>query len=128
MPVFYKLDSTHVTFREYAFGTPKLLLPLAALIKMLRIRVPGSTADPAVDAIAPFEVDETQMPREVLERMEPLSQEFSELGFDRPIYHAIHNPTIYTRTYWATFLHESGQAVARVHHRIWSHPYASKTH
>jgi Zn-dependent protease len=132
MPVFYKLDSTRVTLREYSFGTPWLLfwvlLPLAALIKLLRIRIPGSTDDPAVDSIAPFEVEESRLPGDVLEPFEPLTQELVELGFDRPIYHAIHHPIHFTRIYWATFLHPTGQAIARIHHRIWSHPHASKTY
>src|SRR5205085_749180 len=88
----------------------------------------GSTDDPAVDAVAPFEVEESQLPGEVLERFEPLTQELIELGFDRPIYHAIHHPILFTRTYWATFLHSTGQAVARIHHRIWSSPQVSKSY
>src|SRR5207302_3118454 len=65
---------------------------------------------------------------EVRERIEPLRRELESLGFSRPIYHLIHQPLLYTHTYWATFLHPSGRAVARIHHRVWSHPNTFRTH
>ncbi len=120
MKIFYRINGSRATWREHAFDTPWLLMPLVALTKLLRHRGGGSTDDPPVESIAPFEVEEAAVPAEVRERFGPLAQELAALGFGQPIYHQIYHPRYFTYIYWATFLHPTGRAVARVHHRIWS--------
>lgn len=120
MKTFYRINGARATWREHAFDTPWLLLPLVALVKLFRLRGGGSTDDPPVESIAPFEVEEAAVPAEVRQRFEPLAQELAALGFGRPIYHQIYHPLYFTHIYWATFLHPTGRAVARIHHRVWS--------
>ncbi|HEY7158106.1 MAG TPA: site-2 protease family protein [Gemmataceae bacterium] len=120
MKFFYRINASRATWREHAFDTPWLLLPLVALIKLFRLRGGGSTDDPPVESIAPFEVEEAAVPAEVRERFGPLTQELAALGFGQPIYHQIYHPLCFTHIYWATFLHPTDRAVARIHHRVWS--------
>ncbi|HZU38709.1 MAG TPA: site-2 protease family protein [Gemmataceae bacterium] len=120
MKTFYRVDYTRVTFREYLFDISWLLLPVVALVKWLRIRSSGSTDEPAVETLAPFEVEEAALPEEIRQRFEPLTGELAALGFGRPIYHCIYHPLCCTYIYWATLLHGTGRAVARIHHRVWS--------
>ncbi len=87
MKTFYRLDMSRVTFREYSFDNSWLLTPLVALFKLLRLQLPGSSDDPPVESLAPFEVEETELPAEICARFEPLTRKFAELGFSRPIYH-----------------------------------------
>jgi hypothetical protein len=101
MSAHYKVDSTRVSMREYGFGSPRWQLPIALLLKLLRVRIPSSTDDPCVEAIAPHEIAEAELPDEVRERLEPLHKELESLGFGRPIYHSISSPHLYTRIYWA---------------------------
>ncbi len=120
MKIFYRIDHKRVTWREYAVDTPWLSLPLATLVKLLPLRVFSSSDDPPVESIAPFEVEEAAVPAEVRERFGPLAQELTTLGFGQPIYHRIYHPLHFTSIYWATFLHPTGRAVVRIHHRVWS--------
>jgi hypothetical protein len=55
--VFYRIDSRRVSIREYWWGTKSPLILVALLLKALRLRIPSSTDDPNVEALAPFEVD-----------------------------------------------------------------------
>ena len=54
--MFYKIGSTRVGFREYYWGTRSPLVLIGWLIKLLRIRLPSSTDDPAVDSVQSFKV------------------------------------------------------------------------
>ncbi len=121
MKAFYRVDTTRITFREHAFDNPWILaVPIFGIIKLLRIQLPFSTDDAAVKTLAPFEVQENELPVEVRKRFGRLSGELEGLGFGQPIYHQIFSPLQDTYLYWATFVHSSGRAVARIHHRVWS--------
>jgi Zn-dependent protease len=126
--IFYCINSSRATWREHMFDTPWLLLPLVGLVKLFRVRGGGSTDDPPVEAIAPFEVEEAAIPAGVRERFGPLAQELAALGFGQPIYHQIYHPRYCTHIYWATFVHPTGRAVARIHHRIWSQKAIHKSY
>ncbi|MEQ2008178.1 MAG: site-2 protease family protein [Limisphaerales bacterium] len=121
--MFYRLDSTRITLREYWWGTKNpFALLLAVVLKLLRVRIPGSSDDPNVEALTPFEVSADQIPAEIRERFQPLTGELTTLGFGFPLYHSIYDRVHQTRIYWASFAHASGKAWARIHHRIWTQP------
>jgi hypothetical protein len=64
--MFYKVDSTRFTWREYFWSVPLRqwpLLPIAFLLKLLRIRLPIQT--PIPDAIEPYVVERTELPGDV---------------------------------------------------------------
>lgn len=128
MNTMYGLDSTRVTLREFRFGTPLLLMPIATLTKFCRIPLPGSTDDPPVESLQPFEVEPSTLPEEVRAKFEPLEDQLAALDFGQPIYHFIQLPHLATRIYWATFLHRDGQVVARIHHRVWASPEGLRTY
>jgi Zn-dependent protease len=126
---FFRLDSNRVTFREHAFDNPWLLVvPLFGIFKLLRIPTVGSSDDPPVETLSPFEVQEAELPEEVRERFAPLTGELAALGFGGPIFHQIYCPLQHTYIYWATFAHATGRAAARIHHRIWSRPNLHKSY
>lgn len=121
--MFYRLDSTRITLREYWWGTKNPLALLVALVlKLLRVRIPGSSDDPNVETLTAFEVPADQIPAEIRERFQPLTGELATLGFGFPIYHSIYDRVHQTRIYWASLVHASGKAWARIHHRIWTQP------
>jgi len=123
-PIFYKIDYRGGTFREFLYGGSILTATLAMLRKWFGPRMGGSTDDPNVHELRDFEVAKDAMPPEVLGRFEPLARELESIGFRSPIYHLINDTFHSTQQYLATFPHESGQAMARIHYRIWtaSHP------
>ena len=115
----YRIDSTAVTLREYAWGRPAAV-PVAILLKLLRVRIPSSTDDPNVATLTPFEVEAGALPQEILRSFEPLAGELRAVGFHSPLHHFIEDDLHHVRTYLATFLHDSGRAWARVHERVWA--------
>ena len=117
-PVFYRLDYSRVTLREQMAGQPAAMLPLMALFRLLRATTHASTDEPPVGDMQPFAVD--ALPAEVQGLFAPAAQELETLGFREPVYHMVIDSLHSSRTYWATYRHESGQALARIHYRVWS--------
>lgn len=116
---FYRVDSRRVTLREYWWERPSSV-PIAALLKLLRIRMSGATDDPCVERLAPFEVPSEAVPRVVAQRFHGHLGQLSALGFHSPIWHLIEDDVQHVTTHLATMIHGSGRAWARVHNRIWS--------
>lgn len=73
--------------------------------------------DANVASTLPFLVE--SLPDEITQRFEPLALELQALGFCDPVYHVIHENVSGIRIYWATYRHESGQHMARIHNRYW---------
>ena len=118
--MFYKIDSRRISLREYWWGTPNPLIILVAwLIKMLRIRLPGSADDPNVESLEPFRISPDRLPEEARERFHSVHEELQALGFHSPVCYWIHDVKQQTDIYQAVYLHNSGQAMARVHYRAW---------
>jgi Zn-dependent protease len=120
--MFYEIDSTRATLEEYRWGTPLILMPLAILAKVLRIRMPGFSDDPNVDLLQPFRVPRESLPQEVQTQFAPLEDQLRACGFVDPVYYAIHDPLTQTRICQATYRHTSGQTLAKLQHRRWSQP------
>jgi Zn-dependent protease len=119
-PVFYTINSTKVSHREYWWGRPNPMVLTGWLTKWLRVRIPSSTDDLNVESLRPFEAsDDAAIPPDARDRMTPLLNDLLGLGFGSPVFHVIDDPMNSTRSYLATLLHPSGKAVARVHDRVW---------
>ena len=128
MSAFYKVDSTRFSFQEYWWGTQSPLVIFGWLSKILKIQVSGSMDDPPVESLGAHEVGYEALPETVRNKFEPLTTELAALGFHSPIFHAINDRFHNTVIYWASFCHNSGQAFARIHHRIWSAPHPPRTY
>lgn len=120
--MFYKINSARVTLREYSWGTPKILLPIAGLLKLLGAELPGSSDDPNVESLEPFRITAAELPGDLREKFRPLEEQLRECGFVDPVYHWISDPFSATRICQATFRHESGTTFAKIHYRLWSQP------
>ncbi|MFL5338948.1 MAG: site-2 protease family protein, partial [Gemmataceae bacterium] len=118
MTTFYDLDLNRAPMRELSYSVSWYAMPLFALAKLVQAPITGFSHDPAVDSIAPFEVPEVALPRAVSARIADMTAELAGLGFRSLIYHAIEHPALGTNIYWATFLHDSGRAVARIQHIV----------
>lgn len=118
---FYRINSAKGTLRDYMLETKNpLLLTIALALKGLRIRIPSSTDDPAVDSLEPFVVAE--LPEEMSGRVRPVLMELKGLGFDIAdvSYHVIDDVLHATRTYLAAVRSGDGRAIGRVHIREWA--------
>jgi len=118
--MFYQLDSTRVTLREYWWGTPNPLVVFGWLTKWLRIRLPGSVDDPNVESLEPFRVAREELPEAVRVRFRPVEEEFDALGFESPVYYWVRDAVHQTDLYQAVYRHEGAQALGRIHYRVWN--------
>jgi Zn-dependent protease len=110
--MFYKLDSTRLTLREYAWSTPVLALPVVLLLKLFRVRLSLSAAIP--DSIEPFRAERDEIPEDILEKIGELEEEMRRCGFIDPAYHWICDPYGSRRLCMATFRHTSGTAIGQI--------------
>lgn len=117
---FYSIDSTRFWLREYWWSSHSPAAFFGWISKWLRIRVTSASDDPNVESLAPFETDEASLPPATLARFEPPTRDLQALGFGCPVFHAIDDPLHNSRIFLATFRHESGRAIARIHQRVWS--------
>lgn len=118
MSLFYTIDSTRVSHREYWWGNRSPLVVLGWMLKWLRVPINSSTDDPNTETTLPFVLE--TLPPEIFQEFSPLTQALNGLGFSDPVYHGIYDPITGTTIYWATFRHESGRHFARIHYRFWS--------
>jgi Zn-dependent protease len=118
--VFYRIDSTRVSFREYWWGSPAAAMLIAPVLKLFRIRIPSATDDPAVEVLAPFEVQAEAFPEEARTRMQPLLETLSGQGYGHPIHHSISDDLHKVETRMVSLAHSSGRSWARIHQRVWS--------
>jgi Zn-dependent protease len=125
-PIFYRVCGNGMTMREFSWGSKNpILLLFVGLRKLLKLPdAGGSTDDPPVESLQPFEV--ASLPEEIREKFEPLAYELTALGFVEPVYHAITDPLNFTTHYWATFRHASGNGFGRIHMRIWTKPHPAR--
>jgi Zn-dependent protease len=128
MSLFYNINSPRFTFQEYWRGTRSPAVIFAWLAKLLRIPLPSSNDDPNVVSLQPFQVEENQLPPEILSGFQPRLLQLAGLGFVDPVFHAIIDPLTATKIFWATLRHESGRAWARIHHRIWTQTNPPRVH
>ncbi len=117
----YRIDSTRVSLQEYWWGVRSPAIVIAALLKLLRVRLPSSTDDPNVAALAPWEVDPAALGESFWTRFADRVQELENLGFHSPVVHRIEDDLHKTETCLISFVHPPGLAVARIHERTWRH-------
>jgi Zn-dependent protease len=118
MPTCYEIDSSHVSLKEYWWGTKNpIALLLGVVLKFCRIRIPGSSDDPNVDSTLSCITE--SLPDGISEKFAVIIGELANLGFYDPVFHFIEDLGTQTRIYWATLRHTSGHYCARVHHRYW---------
>ncbi len=116
---FYRIDSSRVSLREYWWGTHSPAILIAALLKLLRVRIPSAADDPNVASLADFEVEASAVPEEVQQRFQPALRHLAQLGFGSPLWQAIDDDLHHVQTYLAAMPHRGGRAWARVHNRLW---------
>lgn len=118
MPTFYSFDGSRATFQEYAWSSKNpIVLTIAAVIKLFRIKTSGSSDDANVDSTREFVVAE--LPADLQEKFASLAAEIQSLGFCDPVYHIIDDHLTRTKIVWATYRHASGFHCARIHYRYW---------
>jgi Zn-dependent protease len=116
---FYRIDSTRVSLREYWWGSHSPAILIAALLKLLRVRIPSATDDPNVESLCAFEIEPSAVPEEVRTRFATQLRHLEHLGFSSPVWHAIDDDLHHVQTYLATMAHRAGHTWARVHNRLW---------
>ncbi len=124
--MFYKLNSTRLQLKEYWWGSPNPLVIFGWMAKWLRIRLPGSVDDPNVESLEPFRASPTDLPEEVRAKFRTMHEELAACGFHSPQCYWIRDVVHHTDICQAVYLHETGEAFARVHSRVWSLPKPPK--
>jgi Zn-dependent protease len=126
--IFYKLVSHRVSLREFWWGCNgnPLTFLIALVVKLLRINIPGSTDDPNVESMQPFEIPPSQIPADIRTQMQPLLAELQSMGFHSPVFHFIRDGLHNTKTCLVTGASRDGNTLGRVHLRIWSQPHPAK--
>ena len=123
--MFYKVNSTKVSIREYLFESGILLVPfvwfIAIVTKTLRLRLPGSVDFPPVEKLSPFLVSSDAIDGDLMaaiasERDWLASQQFVHCG---DIY--FNDVTSNTRYASSVFLSPNRQSIAWVRVRRWPH-------
>ena len=110
----YKLDGSRITLREFWWET-KLFFWVGILVKLMKIRIRGSTDDLAVDSLVPLRVDQSSIAPEMLARFTPVLQQLQAIGFTQPpLWHSEENVLQATRNTLATLLHDNGRTWVRV--------------
>jgi Zn-dependent protease len=125
--MFYKIDSTRITLREYGWAHRSSVVLLAALLKLFRIRLDSSADDPNVASLQPFEQPESALPAVVRTAWASLLGDLRAQGFEDPVFHAIADAHHLTQIYLVTLRHASGRAFARIQYRLWQKPHPPKT-
>lgn len=110
--MFYKVDSTRLTLREYVWTSPAIWLPIFVLLKLLRVRLPVQAAIP--DCLRGYLVDPAVIPEDVRAKTLPLEESMQSCGFVEPIYQWIVDPFHPIPTCVVTFRHEAGFAMGRI--------------
>ena len=125
---YYELDSRRATLREYLFETKNpIILAIAIAMKTLRVRLPGgSTDDPTVGRLLPFESTMDRLPEPARQPALDRLREVEALGFIEPIVHVIATPLQNTQHGMITLRHPDGRSIARVHVRISHHKVPPK--
>lgn len=96
--MFYKLDTTRITLHEYWRASPH----------------------PNVESLAPFRVPTAELPEEAQAKFRSLHGELQGCGFHSPVCYRVNDAMHQTDVCQAVYRHESGQAFARVHYRVWN--------
>jgi Zn-dependent protease len=130
--MFYRVNSTKVTVREYLFESGVLLRPISWLVavitKSLRLRLPGSVDFPPVERLSPFLVASDSVDSDLLHLLAPerewlASQQFTYCG---DVY--LNDVTSNTRYASCIFLSPNRKSIAWVRVRRWPHlPAKAKT-
>ena len=119
---YYRVDGTRASFVELWRDARSPLVLLAWLIKLLRIKLPGTINDPNVVSLRPFLVKsegiETSIPDSVQEKVGPVVRELIELGFGKTICFLVHDRFHQGRICQLAMLHRDGRSVARINHRL----------
>lgn len=117
--MFYKVDSTRMALREFAWSTPMplwpVVLPIVAVLKLLRIRLPVPAVVP--DSLEPYRVEPTDIPEEVRAKLQPLEDQMRDNGFVDPAYFWVCDPYGSRRVCHALFRHSSGIALGMISFR-----------
>lgn len=119
--VIYKVDSRRASYGELRRDAG--MLPGAAIAifitKALRVRLPGTTNDPNVEKLSPFQIAPSSLPADIAARMEPMVRGFETVGFKRDdsIGHQIIDHFNNSKSWIVTMSRDDGGAIARVHVR-----------
>lgn len=114
MPKFYKLDYRKLSFREYWNLSPNWKGIVAWLMKVLGHPLQDANVYPHPSTFKECEVSEAQLPSEAAAAMAPACREIRGLGFHSPQWVYIPSVRGNVETIAGTFLHPSGQVIARV--------------
>jgi hypothetical protein len=116
MPKYYKVDHSKITLREYwnigrswkaflAWGMARLGMPMAS--------GPGFSAP---ESIAELEIPESDVSAYAREKLQPLMEQCTQLGFYSPRYYVHESIRRDVRTFVISMLHRSGEFTLRLMH------------
>src|SRR5882757_2058547 len=122
--MFYKVDSTRVSLREYWWEckSPSLwpVFFIGCLLKFLHVRIPSSTDDLTVDDLRSCRARESDLEPEVLTKFVPRETALGELGFHSPAYYVADDVLQHTSYRMSCLLNDSEEVFAQIRFRLWT--------
>lgn len=127
-PVFYASDPRAMSIGEYrASGKLWQAILCVVVFKVLRLRTFGSPDDIAVDKLAPFRVEQSELSEADRAEFEPSLTELERLGFHSPRYFFVEDLHHRAKHWLVTLAHRSRPIAARIHRHLWTLPRTPKS-
>ncbi|MEO0532128.1 MAG: site-2 protease family protein, partial [Planctomycetota bacterium] len=116
----FRIDPSRVTFRELRTEASILAAALGWLLLKLKVPIPSSSDLPTVEKLEPHRVHSDTLDPEVRGELDTERTAIEALGFKGTIYHRFLDTRHRTELHYASYLHKSGKAIARVTRRVFS--------
>ncbi len=115
MNKYFKLDSRKLTYGEYwnILRSPTVIIPWVA--KLLNLPIKFTSGMPCFESQRELEVPEAEFSARAREKLQPLLDQCTRMGFHSPRYFAYDAMRRDVRTSFITLLHPSGATVRLIH-------------
>ena len=125
---FFRTNARAITYAEFRYEANPLTAGLAWVLTRMGVSVPTSTDDPPIADLAPFEIDDEELPPAMSQMIQPVEAELESLGFTGRRLHLIEDGLHKANVLWATYVGPGGQTFARIRYRRWFYTHPAREH
>ncbi len=114
----YRIDPRRTTFSDLRQEASFPLAILYWLITRLPIKIPCSLDVPTVDSLQPYLISKNDVSADIKSIFQSPAEQLTAQGFRGTLYHRVDDPDHHTTIHYASFVHKSGQVIARLRYRV----------